>query len=102
MTILVSHLYIYALTLLQVLGTPNMIRRTFLAEGSETPLTMLLSSFLMVLAATPVVAERKSCSMKHDTREEYARMMSEKVGEWSKEKISSANERARVIEMGIP
>jgi hypothetical protein len=44
---------------------------TFLAEGSVTPLTMLLSSFLIVLAATPVVAERKSCVSKggHEFRE---------------------------------
>lgn len=37
------------------------VELTFFLDGSETLLTMLLSSFLMVLAATPVVAERKSC-----------------------------------------
>jgi len=76
-------------------------KRTFLAEGSETPLTMLLSSFLIVLAATPVVAERKSCGMNHGVYQRNARIGNGQV-ESNKEKISSANERALVIEMGIP
>lgn len=42
---------------------------TFFFAGSVTPWTILLSSFRMVLAATPVVAERKSCCAEVTSRE---------------------------------
>ena len=43
----------------------NQLTLFFSPSASETPATMLLSWFLMALAATPVVADLKSCVREH-------------------------------------